>query len=630
MENTYILHFTISSVQDFIAQARKTNDLFTGSEILSHLSATAKMALLQSGGEWEIVLPAPNASGSSLNAFVAVSHAPLKREELVRIGKRIEASAKSELKKMFMDVLDRFGLYYPYEDWFHMAEIQIEELLEIYWVFVPYTEATYAEDYRKSLTAIQSVKAGREFNQIGEVGRKCILDGTHNALFYRATDREQQQQPATFLERKFFNNPVKVVNDKLPLSLLQAGEGVSAIGLLKRGFLHEKKAFESTTEIALKAAITQLNKEKSAHTLLGKFLRSAKGEAQLLYAENLRKEYLRKKGLSQLARPEMLKTLREHRDQVEKAAEDLGSKFTDYYALLMLDGDGMGEWFSGFSLEGTREIWFIDKHKLKEFQIFLSRCLADFSESITPFINQGKGRVVFDGGDDFMTFITLPRLFKVLIEVQRVLDEKVNVPLFAAAERFGLDREKRITLSGGLSIAHYKYPLSEVLGHAESLLKISKSQVGKGSLSIGALRHGGNYDLVNYPWKVKEHSFIHLLQQITKSFQSDFSDNFFRTLLQTFRFSTLEWETSVKGGADPISEPLLKRELRRLLRRSNKITAEPGEALVAFEQRKEIANQDLEEAMLSLLAMRQDLAINFLGTLAITEFIHRNLHSNDI
>ena len=231
MEQKYIFHFTISSVQDFIAQARKTNDLFTGSEILSHLSETAKQALIQSAGEWKIVLPAPNASGSSMNAFVAVSQMGLFREALVQMGKRIEESAKSELKNLFAEVLDRFGLYYPYEAWYNMAEIQIEELLDIYWVCVPYTDATYAQDYRKSLVAIQAQKAGRNFNQIGEVGRKCLLDGTHNALFYRPTFREKEEQrkgqtgATTFLESKFFQHPVKIVNGKLPLSVLQSGEG---------------------------------------------------------------------------------------------------------------------------------------------------------------------------------------------------------------------------------------------------------------------------------------------------------------------------------------------------------------------------------------------------------------------
>ena len=295
-----------------------------------------------------------------------------------------------------------------------------------------------------------------------------------------------------------------------------------------------------------------------------------------------------------------------------------------------MDGDGMGEWFSGLSFKGKAENEFVAANKLMEFQTFLSTCLVTFSQTITSFINQGKGRVVFDGGDDFMTFIALPHLFEVLIEIQRVYALTVNEPLNAARERFGLTRPPQVNFSGGLSIAHYKYPLSEVLGHANLLVKIAKNQIKKSSLSIGALRHGGNYDLVNYPWKSAETSFVHLLEKITHSFQADFSDNFFRTLLKTFRFSAQEWEASVRGGPDPISTPLLKRELRRLLRRSNKMTKSSTETLGEFLQRKETANQALEHALIELLEMRHGQAINFLGTLAITEFIHRNLHSNAV
>ena len=55
--------------------------------------------------------------------------------------------------------------------------------------------------------------------------------------------------------------------------------------------------------------MTKLRRNESTRPLLKKYLKLAKGEAQLLYAENLRVPYLRKKGLGQLARPEVLKSL---------------------------------------------------------------------------------------------------------------------------------------------------------------------------------------------------------------------------------------------------------------------------------------------------------------------------------
>ena len=51
-------HFTLSPVQSFVAQARRTRDFWAGSFILSYLSAVAMKAVEKQGGT--ILFPAAN------------------------------------------------------------------------------------------------------------------------------------------------------------------------------------------------------------------------------------------------------------------------------------------------------------------------------------------------------------------------------------------------------------------------------------------------------------------------------------------------------------------------------------------------------------------------------------------
>lgn len=54
MSDTPKIHFTIGPVQDFVAQARRTRDLWSGSFLLSYLAGCAIKCIQDKGGEIEI------------------------------------------------------------------------------------------------------------------------------------------------------------------------------------------------------------------------------------------------------------------------------------------------------------------------------------------------------------------------------------------------------------------------------------------------------------------------------------------------------------------------------------------------------------------------------------------------
>lgn len=137
-----------------------------------------------------------------------------------------------------------------------------------------------------------------------------------------------------------------------------------------------------------------------------------------------------------------------------------GLHITPYYAVLNLDVDRMGKW-----LDGTHE----DSPTLRDFTTALPD--ADKKRGIFPALHreisrrqsqlasspiydivdrQHLGRVVYSGGDDLLAFLPLATLFRCLSALH---------DLFRAPEALG----RKITLSAGVAITHWRTPLSHAL-----------------------------------------------------------------------------------------------------------------------------------------------------------------------
>ncbi|NMB85726.1 MAG: hypothetical protein GYA29_05710, partial [Methanothrix sp.] len=58
-QNDLTIHFTIGPVQGFLAQARRTRDLWSGSFLLSYLSGCAMAEIINPDRKWDgkIIIP---------------------------------------------------------------------------------------------------------------------------------------------------------------------------------------------------------------------------------------------------------------------------------------------------------------------------------------------------------------------------------------------------------------------------------------------------------------------------------------------------------------------------------------------------------------------------------------------
>ncbi|RMG22515.1 MAG: hypothetical protein D6732_25690, partial [Methanobacteriota archaeon] len=143
----YLFLFTLGPVQSFISQARKTRDLYAGSQLLSKLIGHAMSAFLDVFPKCEIIFPFFDPKDENVsypNRFVAQVES--NGSELKSQGQKIESAVRNAWKAIAEQALDDAGVRlqgYWHEQYYR----QIEDFLEIHWLFVPMSEDDYGSAY---------------------------------------------------------------------------------------------------------------------------------------------------------------------------------------------------------------------------------------------------------------------------------------------------------------------------------------------------------------------------------------------------------------------------------------------------------------------------------------------------
>lgn len=598
----HLFFFTIGPVQGFIAQARKTHDLFAGSALLSALTQTGISEFLSQskGFKGEIILPFTYTPDDKVpNRFVGALEC--EDTHLKSIGENVQESVKNHLSQEF-DSLEIKGIA--------GAKQQIENLLEIYWLFIPLADGTYQDAYNqgdKMLGAIKNLRAFNQYSPHGEKGRKCVVDGERNVIVYRKVAGE------TNTSSKFFSNSnaelgkkMRVVNDDDyaidKIWDIQQGEGISAVTYLKRKYLRNPHMFPST------AAISLLHLKRSflgEYDSYEKYVKATFGHTndQLFYTENINKRTL--KPFTGLVGDDALNKLHEKLEPLKIKAEENNLKFLKYYALISFDGDNMGEWFSGENLKNPAEL--LDFHKM------LSQQLYQFAHKASDYLNK-HGKTVF-AGEDFLGFINLLSLFEAVKELRRLWKTIVNDEL---GNKFEFQHGKIMTFSAGIVIAHYKQPLGMVLKQVREAASEAKKGK-KNSFTLVAMKHSGNTLKCTYPF---ESGAIDCLIKIRTELESNFSSAFIS-----------KYNQSLAHLGNEIPEALVARELKTNISRACKIEKQPGDSDEEFGNRKRDLINELVKPVNHLVALNLsknaggDEVINEVSnltqTFAILDFLKR-------
>lgn len=514
----YLFILTLGPVQSFIAQARKTQDLYAGSRILSRLIHSAGKAFKEEFRSGIIIFPKAltetQGDASLPNRFVAkLKEKKFNETELIEKAQNIKAAVNRE-----MSIIAHESLKEAREKGASKGAIpqafqeQIKSHLDIFWAFEPINneEYAFAKAYRRLEQKVGAIKNVRPFEQyqytevdndfeyaenFGERGRKCSVDGINNALFYREVTGEE--------ERAYFD----LASEASPLETfyLNPGEALSAVSFVKR-FFPDTSSFPSTSEVALMYDETKLDAGKKECLILFENLFSNRKqnltEACFATIKKLKIKQIEFNGISNINNNFDYQYLfeenineknfpnDEQRELLQALQQELKPFLkTRYYVLIHFDGDSMGQWLAG---EYNKT-----KKDLEKFHETLSESLKQFAAEAQGILDNDQiGRTIYAGGDDFMGFVNIHHLFRVMKELRAKFHQIVDTGIEDHKE----NPDAAITFSAGIVIAHFKTPFSEVLKQVRTTEKLSKKIEGKNAFAITVLKHSGEIQEAVYKW----------------------------------------------------------------------------------------------------------------------------------
>jgi CRISPR-associated protein Cmr2 len=552
---SYLFLFSIGPVQSFIAQARKSQDLFAGSKLLSDLCKSGMAIISEKYGPDAIITPYYK-SPSVPNRLLAKVDG-----DMQSLGMEMDLAVKGKFKQLAAEAFK--GLKYV-----GAIDAQIENHLDIHWLAVPFEDLGYESAYQQVENLMGAIKNIRNFKQyeyqrtihgefaVGEKGRKCSLDGERNVVIYRKSKKEKNKS----LDRKLHIgtsdvNVVEADDESIDIWLLSEGEGLSAISYIKRTYLNSPHTFPSTARVALFHLIEKIEglDEFTAYERAVKAIFKHSND-ELLFAENINDEYFAKLfNIPRKDKRDIESTVSHFKNLHQKITHRINElqivePFTKYYALLQFDGDKMGEWLAGDKIEMDAP------GNLEEFHRQLTQALADFAAALETIITPPIGKIVFAGGEDFLGFVNLHSLFLVLSKIHQLYDEKINQRTLNG--RFKLQNPaEKFTISAGIVLAHYKEPLSEVVSAASKAERFAKNN-GRDGFAIQVLKHSGSELLCHLPWASSNTELPLLLDRICANMKETFSPAFVHELCTTL--DKLGYET-ISG----VVEAEIKRTIRR-------------------------------------------------------------------
>ncbi len=332
-QNNSLFLFSIGPVQSFISQARKTQDFYMGSFILSFLTFISIREIINQFGPTSIIYPdlykqpladwfmedklnvkIKNSYSDYVylptipNRFVAII--PLTDENTLKeIAENIKEKIKEEIKRAKKQILEELKIKLT-EKQNSIFENHLNNFPEIYWVAVPWKlkdrditiddlkdffENKEIEKWQKIwefakkngenlpniwllyqlLYTVLEKSLGarknlREFNYIEEKGRKCSLCGEKNVLFFK-----EEKNPQKFLRYNPDSINVKSIKD-FSLKYLSDGEGLCGLCFLKRTFEIYLKSLEGK----IKEKFSNWGFPSTAEIALSDFKKKALKEAK--------------------------------------------------------------------------------------------------------------------------------------------------------------------------------------------------------------------------------------------------------------------------------------------------------------------------------------------------------------
>jgi CRISPR-associated protein Cmr2 len=443
---THLLALSIGPVQEFIAAARRTRDLWFGSHLLSEISKAAAKSVQSRGGT--LIFPTAEdaaeddaAVANIILSELPVSVAPLDASNAARDAAQerwleFAEQAKSAAGTAIVDAI--------WND-------QVEDAIEFYAAWVA-LDGDYQAMRRRVMQLLSGRKACRDF--LPSQGRagipKSSLDGRRETVLRRNIDGK--------------------VSGELRLA---DGEQLCAIGLTRR-LGGGSRPYPSVARIAadpwLRGVFASAQNSGEVRQAFEDF-KAACGALDVIHALNA--EVLRQfasfpyEGTSVYERRHKDLANETGRDETDfaglskalnrltKGKNQGGLGFGEpdpYLAILVADGDHMGKLISHIDTAK-------DHRKL-------SGQLAQFAAEACGLIEKNNGVCVFAGGDDVLALLPADKA----LECARALHEEFGNKLAEFKDEIG----NTPTLSVGIALGHFMEPLEDLRAYGLEAEKAAK------------------------------------------------------------------------------------------------------------------------------------------------------------
>ncbi len=513
MNNTsHILHFSIGPVQGFVAQARRTRDLWAGSFLLSWLAGQAMAAVLENDGsiKFPSVGSRDEPTDELLKAILEKGH---DNPPIGSLPNRFKATIpdsfdpniiQNQIMKKWLGLCEAVWQQFiePIEAYENETkriwDRQVKNFWEIQWVL------GQSDDLNEDGRWLDIRKNWRNHLPTEEGGDHCVLMNDYQELsgFIRAQEKDKQNQ---FWEQ---------LRDKLGLLDLGDDERLCSIALVKR-------LFPKLKEPRLKQTIGWVPGGKREYTgnwpstvymaavpWLEKIIANGKIDNLRDYV-NLVEDKVEDKNSIKSERATVIASLKplgdlasqdgnffletaltNHRarplsktksdsgkdpDQeareeliihLKKLNEKVGEPASPYYALLLMDGDHLGK------LLQMNEAYAI------------SESLSKFTGNVSEIVKNKNGFTIYAGGDDVLAILPINTAIQCAIELKTAYTESfIDIK--------NKDKDK-FSASSAIIFTHFHNALREVLREAHHQLDdIAKERNGRDSLALALLKPSG-------------------------------------------------------------------------------------------------------------------------------------------
>lgn len=525
-EHPMLLLYTISSVQEFVSAARRTQDLWAGSYIYSwfmwqaisaaydqqpesllipHLEPSLlgeKKGSTSGSHPEEMPNPMPSVAGFP-NMFSAVLSSTAVESVTNKARERLEDARGQMFEKVKKAIEVPLELAND-EVWNERWETQKTRFLlpHVNWVAVPVEREKYLEASARAAQLLAARKGLRLFAQLGEEGHRCTLCGINASL--------QNVPQDLWEELRGFNGEPKLAGR------LRRGEALCAVCLTRRLALqivftdHDYHMFSSTASVAASDWLHRLANTGDNREGAGQFAELATetlGDAAFparplpAFSRSDLPDKLKKLDGGWLymdawepgpfgretGKDVDTKRLNEVKESLAGLHKSIGRP-CPYFALVAFDGDELGKWISGQK----------DVTVKPEMHATLGLALRNFSTYSVPEIVEGDdnrpGTLVYAGGDDVLAMFPL----RTVLASARLVHDGFN----AGKRDDRLLMPSTADLSAAAVICHYSHPLSHAVEEALHHLKASaKGTYGRGAIAIRLLKRSGRHMTTGLKWR---------------------------------------------------------------------------------------------------------------------------------